>query len=78
MRNILTFLFFISILFAQNNYPIILVHGFFGWGDDEMGNYRYWGGHKDIQKLLEDNGYTVFNVSVGPIFNIPLGPIFNS
>lgn len=36
-------------------------------GNDEMGNYHYWGGQKDIQKTLEENGFTVFNVSVGPI-----------
>ena len=67
MKNILSFVFLINILSGQNDYPIVLVHGFFGWGNDEMGNYRYWGGHKDIQKTLEDNGYKVFNVSVGPI-----------
>jgi len=27
----------------------------------------FWGGHKDIQKMLEENGFKVFNVSVGPI-----------
>ncbi len=67
MKNILLYLFLINILFGQNNYPIVLIHGFFGWGHDEMGNYRYWGGNKDIQKILEKNGHTVFNVSVGPI-----------
>ena len=67
MKNILSLFFLVNILLCQNNYPIVLIHGFFGWGNDEMGNYRYWGGHKDIQKTLEDHGYTVFNVSVGPI-----------
>ena len=67
MKNILSFIFLINVLFGQNNYPIVLIHGFFGWGNDEMGNYRYWGGYKDIQKILEDNGYKVLNVSVGPI-----------
>ena len=56
-----------NILFAQNKYPIVLIHGFFGWGNNEMGDYRYWGGKKDIQKMLEENGFEVFNVSVGPI-----------
>ena len=23
--------------FAQNNYPIVLIHGFMGWGPGEMG-----------------------------------------
>tara|TARA_Y100001970_G_scaffold268701_1_gene360277 strand:- start:359 stop:1561 length:1203 start_codon:yes stop_codon:yes gene_type:complete len=67
MKNIIIFFFLFSFLFGQNDYPIVLIHGFFGWGNDEMGNYRYWGGHKDIQKILEGNGHTVFNVSVGPI-----------
>ena len=67
MKNILSFIFLINVLYGQNNYPIVLIHGFFGWGNDEMGNYRYWGGYKDIQKILEDNGYKVLNVSVGPI-----------
>ena len=67
MKNFLSFIFLINVLYGQNNYPIVLIHGFFGWGNDEMGNYRYWGGYKDIQKILEDNGYKVLNVSVGPI-----------
>ena len=67
MRHIFFFSFFINILFSQNAYPIVLIHGFFGWGNDEMGSYRYWGGNKDIQKMYEKNGFKVFNVSVGPI-----------
>ena len=54
-------------MYSQNNYPIVLVHGFFGWGNDEMGSYKYWGGKKDIQKMLEENGFKVINVSIGPI-----------
>ena len=67
MKFILSLTLFINVFYAQNDYPIVLIHGFFGWGNDEMGNYRYWGGQKDIQKTLEENGFTVFNVSVGPI-----------
>tara|TARA_Y100001970_G_scaffold293606_1_gene441540 strand:+ start:3659 stop:4864 length:1206 start_codon:yes stop_codon:yes gene_type:complete len=67
MKYIFFFSFIINIVFPQNNYPIVLIHGFFGWGNDEMGNYRYWGGYKDIQKMYEEYGFTVFNVSVGPI-----------
>lgn len=33
--------FCVEIIQAQNSYPIILVHGFMGWGRDEMGSYRY-------------------------------------
>ena len=70
MKKIKIFKFFVlitSISFAQNKYPIVLIHGFFGWGNDEMGEYRYWGGKKDIQRILEENGFKVINVSVGPI-----------
>ena len=67
MKNILLLVLLSNVISAQNNYPIVLIHGFLGWGNEEMGNYRYWGGNKDIQKLLEENGFKVFNVSVGPI-----------
>ena len=67
MKNILSFFLLLNVISGQNDYPIVLIHGFLGWGNEEMGNYRYWGGHKDIQKMLEENGFKVFNVSVGPI-----------
>jgi len=57
----------ISYSFAQNNYPIVLVHGFMGWGPDEMGSYNYWGGKYDIKQLLEDQGHQVIVTSVGPV-----------
>ena len=56
---ILFFIFFITSVYSQNKYPIILVHGFMGWGREEMGSYRYWGGKYDIEKELRDNGYEV-------------------
>src|SRR3712207_8790005 len=31
----------------NNNYPIVLVHGFMGWGGDEALGFKYWGGFKD-------------------------------
>ena len=55
------------ITFAQNNYPIVLVHGFMGWGPGEMGNYNYWGGKKDFISSLKSQGHEVFEVSVGPV-----------
>ncbi len=67
MRIIIIIFICFNFVFSQNNYPIVLVHGFFGWGNDEMGSYKYWGGKKDIQKMLQDRGYNVINVSVGPI-----------
>jgi triacylglycerol lipase len=58
---------FISFLFAQNSYPIVLVHGFLGWGPEEMIGYKYWGGFWDIEEYLEEKGFTVFTVSIGPV-----------
>ena len=31
-----------TFIFSQNQYPIVLIHGFMGWGTDEMGGYKYW------------------------------------
>tara|TARA_Y100001934_G_C12385631_1_gene795464 strand:- start:11915 stop:13117 length:1203 start_codon:yes stop_codon:yes gene_type:complete len=63
------FYFFLglNLIIGQNSYPIVLIHGFMGWGSDEMGGYNYWGGEKDFIYLLEKNGHTVFELSVGPI-----------
>jgi triacylglycerol esterase/lipase EstA (alpha/beta hydrolase family) len=41
-------LLFLTTLFSQNNYPIVLVHGFAGWGPEEIMGYNYWGGFYDI------------------------------
>jgi len=71
MANLIKFflfqLFLPLLLFGENNYPIILVHGFLGWGKEEVGDINYWGGEKDIEKYLIDKGYTVYSVSLGPI-----------
>ncbi len=61
MKHIYLFIFFMNILFSQNNYPIVLIHGFFGWGNDEMGNYRYWVVIKIYKKCMKKIGFTVFN-----------------
>ena len=57
----------ISILFSQNTSPIILIHGFLGWGRDEMAGYYYWGGRMDLESELKNAGFEVYTVSVGPI-----------
>ena len=64
---IIIILFCIGVIFAQNNYPIVLIHGFMGWGEDEMGGYNYWGGREDYSQMLRDQGHIVFTVSVGPV-----------
>ena len=56
-----------SFIIASNNHPIILVHGFIGWGRDEMNGYYYWGGKMDLESYLRSMGYDVYTVSVGPI-----------
>ncbi len=55
------------IVTAQNNYPIVLVHGFLGWGPEEMVGYKYWGGFWDIEEYLEKKDFTIITVSVGPV-----------
>jgi len=64
---IIVILISISILFSQNSCPIILVHGFLGWGRDEMSGYYYWGGRTDLEAVLRDGGYEVYTVSIGPV-----------
>ena len=56
-----------SIVEANNNYPIVLIHGFIGWGPEEMGGYNYWGGNHSYVEYLDSLGYEVYSVSVGPI-----------
>jgi triacylglycerol lipase len=55
----------------QNTYdgaPIILVHGFLGYGRDEVSpNFKSWGGRTDLQEVLKASGYTTFTASVGPV-----------
>ncbi|MED5316560.1 MAG: lipase, partial [Candidatus Neomarinimicrobiota bacterium] len=60
-------IFIMGAIFGKNDYPIVLIHGFLGWGPDEMGGYKYWGGKDDIADLLRQDGHTVFEVSVGPV-----------
>ncbi|KAJ0399072.1 hypothetical protein P43SY_008692 [Pythium insidiosum] len=58
-----------TLAFAQNsnNFPIVLVHGFAGWGRDEVLGLKYWGGIQgDLQEQLKAQGYTVYTAAVGP------------
>ena len=51
-------------------YPIILVHGLFGWGLDEgINNYLpYWGANTcNIEKHYAGEGYKIYAASVGPV-----------
>lgn len=60
-------LLLISGLQGANTYPIVLIHGFLGWGKEELGNTSYWGGRHDIEQHLKENGYRVITVSLGPL-----------
>ena len=48
-------------------FPLVLIHGFLGWGREEMAGYYYWGGRSDLESHLRDAGHKVYTVSVGPI-----------
>ena len=61
------FLILESCLLGANRNPIFLVHGFLGWGRDEIGKYYYWGGKNDYESKLRSLGFTVHTLSVGPI-----------
>ena len=66
-KKILLFLLYFSTLCGANKYPIILIHGFLGWGKEELGEINYWGGKNNIEQYLRDKGYEVYSVSLGPI-----------
>lgn len=50
-----------------NEYPIVLVHGLAGWGRDEALGIKYWGGVKDLEKILNNKGYNFLTATVGPV-----------
>lgn len=50
-----------------NQYPIALVHGFFGWGRDELLGWKHFGGFTDLQEVLKSSGYQVVTPAMGPI-----------
>lgn len=52
---------------AGNNHPIVLVHGFTGWGPDEMGGFNYWGGKNSIARMLTTAGKPTYTGVVGPV-----------
>ena len=57
----------INLIWPSNNNPIFLIHGFMGWGRDELKNHYYWGGEYDLQELLKDESFEIYTLSVGPI-----------
>ena len=51
---------------AGNDYPLVLVHGFMGWGRDELLGFKYWGGFEDVQDALNRAGHQTYTGVVGP------------
>jgi triacylglycerol lipase len=51
----------------QNHSPIILLHGFLGWGRDEALEFNYWGGIVDVQEHLKGHDFQTFTAASGPI-----------
>ncbi len=51
----------------KNNFPIILVHGFMGFGRKPENRYFYWGGTTDLQENLKREGFDVRTAEVGPV-----------
>lgn len=60
-------LFLLNPIKSMNDYPIVLVHGFMGWGEDEMGGYSYWGGKNNYIKMMREEGFNIIETSVGPV-----------
>ena len=59
---------------AANSDPVVLIHGFIGWGRDEMFGMKYWGGgfsgDRDLQEVLKANGTQTYTVAVGPVSSV--------
>ncbi|HEX2938173.1 MAG TPA: lipase [Ruminiclostridium sp.] len=52
---------------SGNKYPIVMVHGLFGWGGSEVAGINYWGGSESLREKLQAQGYQVFTPSIGPL-----------
>ncbi len=53
----------------SKDYPIVLLHGFLGWGRDEVGGsfgHYHWGGYDDLQEILKSEGHDCYTAVVGP------------
>jgi len=54
----------------KNKEPIIMVHGLFGWGGNEVLGIHYWGGLDSLSDELTKKGYDVYTPSVGPVSSV--------
>ena len=46
-----------------NHYPVVFVHGLFGFGPRELGRLKYWGSAFEVESPIEQR----FEASVGPV-----------
>ncbi|QDZ27749.1 triacylglycerol lipase [Noviherbaspirillum sp. UKPF54] len=57
--------------FAANNDPVVLVHGFLGFGPDELQGtgFKYWGGFNDVEAHMKtyNGSHQVYTAAVGPV-----------
>ncbi|MBN1686471.1 MAG: alpha/beta fold hydrolase, partial [Spirochaetales bacterium] len=51
--------------FSQSQQPVILVHGFGGWGRADVPGFYYWGGLTDLEGELRKQGYCVHTAAIG-------------
>ncbi|WP_346836715.1 RICIN domain-containing protein [Microbulbifer sp. SAOS-129_SWC] len=56
---------------VANKDTIVLLHGFTGWGRNELLGFKYWGGgwtgKRDLQEYLKSQGHNTVTLAVGPI-----------
>lgn len=56
---------------AANNLPVVLVHGFLGFGPNELQgtNFKYWGGFNDVEAHMRtyNGSHQVYTATVGPV-----------
>lgn len=58
---------------AENQYPVVFVHGMFGWGANEGINsfVPYWGATTgNMIDYLREEGYDCYSASVGPLSSV--------
>lgn len=49
-----------------NDYPIVLVHGLFGWGGTEIANLNYWGGFSSLQEMGTNSSRPYVHINIAP------------
>lgn len=56
--------------YIKTKYPMVFVHGMFGWGENEGINkyFPYWGTTAgSLKRYLADNEIESYEASVGPV-----------